>query len=51
MTTIASGLNNPNIIHLNGHGNGTINYGGIIEINRNYLILDYHQKGSLFKYV
>ena len=51
MTTIASGLNNPNIIHLNGHGNGTISFEGIIENNRNYLILDYHQKGSLFNYI
>ena len=35
MITIASGLNNPYIIHLNGHGNGPINIGGDVQ-NRNY---------------
>lgn len=51
ITTIISGLNNPNLIHLNSHGNGTINFGGNVENNRNYLILDYYPKGDLFKYV
>ena len=50
MTTIVSGLNNPNIIHLNGHGNGAITIGGNAQ-NRNYLILDYHQRGPLFDYI
>ena len=51
MTTIAFGLNNPNLIHLIGQGNGTISFGGNVENNRNYLILDYHQKGDLFDYI
>ena len=52
MTTIVSGLNNPNIIHLIGHGNGNITKNGnIIENNKNYLILDYQPKEDLFKYV
>ena len=32
MTTLASGLNNPNIIHLEGNGIGTINYRGKLQI-------------------
>ena len=51
MTTIVSGLNNPNIIHLDTHGNGTITFGGNVQNNRNYFILDYHQRGSLFNYI
>ena len=51
MTKIVSGLNNPNLIHLIGNGNGTITFGGNVENNRNYLILDYHQKGNLFNYI
>ena len=51
MTTIVSGLNNPNLIHLNGHGNGTVTFNGNVKNNKNYLILDYHQKGNLFKYI
>jgi serine/threonine protein kinase len=51
MTTIVSGLNNPNIIHLDAHGNGTITFGGNVQNNRNYFILDYHQRGSLFNYI
>ena len=52
MTTIVSGLNNPNIIHLNGHGNGNITEdGNIIENHKDYLILDYQPKGDLFEYV
>ena len=50
MTTNASNLNNPNIIHLNNHGNGTITRGGITKNNKNYLILDYCSKGDLLKY-
>ena len=50
ITTIISGLNNPNLIHLFHHGNGKITIGGDV-IQRNYLILDYHSKGSLFEYV
>ena len=51
MTTIVSGLNNPNIIHLDAHGNGTITFEGNVQNNRNYFILDYHQRGSLFNYI
>ena len=51
MTTLASGLNNPNIIHLEGHGIGTINDQGTITNNANYMILEYCPKGDLFKYV
>ena len=40
MTTNASNLNNPNIIHLYYHGMGTITRGGIVRNNMNYLILD-----------
>ena len=50
MTKIVSGLNKPNLIHLIGNGNGPITFGGNVENNRNYLILDYHQKGNLFNY-
>jgi serine/threonine protein kinase len=50
MTTNASNLNNPNIIHLNNHGIGTITRGGITKNNKNYLILDYCSKGDLLKY-
>ena len=51
MTTIASGLNNPHVIHLVGHGNGTIRFKGYVQNNANYLILDYHQHGNLFDYI
>ena len=50
MTTIVSGLNNPNLIHLNKHGNGAITIEGNAQ-NRNYLILDYYPKGNLFDYI
>ena len=50
MTTNASNLNNPNIIHLNYHGMGTITRGGIVRNNMNYLILDDCSKGNLLKY-
>ena len=51
MITIASGLNNPNIIHLNGHGVGTLAYNGIITNNVNYMILEYCPRGNLFNYI
>ena len=50
MTTNASNLNNPNIIHLNNNGTGTITIGGNIQNNMNYLILDFYSKGDLYKY-
>ena len=50
MTTNASNLNNPNIIHLNNHGIGTITRGGNVRNNKKYLILDYCSKGELEKY-
>ena len=50
MTTNASNLNNPNIIHLNNHGIGTITRGGIARNNMKYLIFDYYSKGDLFNY-
>ena len=51
MTTNASNLNNPNIIHLNNHGLGTITIGGNVQNNMNYLILDYCSKGDLYNYI
>ena len=45
MTTIASGLNNPNIIHLIRHGVGTLVYQGDIK-TVNYMILEYCPKGD-----
>ena len=51
MTTNASYLNNPNIIHLNSHGIGTITRGGNVRNKMNYLIIDYYSKGDLFKYI
>ena len=50
MTTVASGLNNPNIIHLNGHGVGSINKNGKITNNVNYLIFEYCPNGDLSIY-
>ena len=50
MTTNASNLNNPNIIHLNNHGIGILTRGGIIHNNMHYLIQDYCSKGDLFQY-
>ena len=50
MTTNASNLNNPNIIHLNNQGTGTITIEGNIQNNMNYLILDFYSKGDLYKY-
>ena len=51
MTALASGLNNPNLIHLNNHGIGPFKYNGKVEENKQYLILDYYSKGDLFKYI
>ena len=51
MTTNASNLNNPNIIHLNNHGIGPITIGGNVQNNMNYLILDYCSKGDLYNYI
>ncbi len=51
MTKLASELNNPNIIHLEELGIGTVNYQGTITNNAFYMILEYCPKGDLFKYV
>ena len=51
MTTLASGLNNPNIIHINNSGTGVIRIHGDVSNNKNYLILDYYPKGDLFQYI
>ena len=51
MTTLASGLNNPNIIHLEDNGIGTINMKEKSTKKKNYMILEYCPKGDLFKYV
>ena len=50
MATMASGLNNPNIIHLNGHGVGTLNYHGNVTNNVNYMIFEYCPKRVLYEY-
>ena len=50
MTAIAPGLNNPNIIHLNRHGIGMLNYNGKVTNNVNYLILEYCSNENLFYY-
>ena len=51
MTKLASGLNNPNIIHLEDNGIGTINMKEKSTKKKNYMILEYCPKGDLFKYV
>ena len=51
MTTNASNLNNPNIVHLNNHGIGALTIDGNIHNNQHYLILDYYSKGDLYKYI
>ena len=51
MTMLASGLNHPNIIHLNRHGVGTLNDSGIVINNVNYMILEYCSRGDLFNYI
>jgi len=50
MTTNASNLNNPNIIHLINYGLGTITIKGNVQNKMNYLILDYCSKGDLYNY-
>ena len=50
MATIASGLNNPNIIHLIGHGVGALNYNGNVTNNANYMIFEYYPNRDLFEY-
>ena len=50
MTINASNLNNPNIIHLNNHGIGTLTIDGNIHNNIHYLIQDYYSKGDLYQY-
>lgn len=44
-------LNNPYIINMESHGNGTIKRGGNIINNQNYIILEYTNKKDLFEYV
>ena len=51
MTSTASNLNNPNIIHLENNGMGPITIGGNVQNNMNYLILDYCSKRDLYKYI
>jgi serine/threonine protein kinase len=50
MATMASGLNNPNIVHLNGHGVGTLNYNGKVTNNVKYMIFEYCRNRDLFQY-
>ena len=40
MTTVASGLNNPNIIHLNGHGVGILKDGEKVINDAKYMIFE-----------
>ena len=47
----ANALNNPYIIHMECHGNGTIKRGGNTTNNQNYIILEYCSKKDLFDYV
>ena len=51
MTSLASGLNNPYIIHLNRFGVGTMIESGTITNDVNYMILEYCSRGDLFKYI
>ena len=50
ITTVISGLNNPNIIRLFDHGEGELNIGTDKNIV-NYMILEYCPKGDLFSYI
>ena len=50
MATMASGLNNPNIINLKRHGVGTLNNHGKITNNVHYWILEYCPNGDLEMY-
>ena len=51
MTTMASGLNHPNLIHLVGHGVGTLRDRGKVFDKVNYLILESCPRGVLSDYV
>ena len=51
ITTLASGLNHPNIIHFIQSGTGNITNGNNIQNNQHYLITDYYSNGDLLKYV
>ena len=51
MTTMASGLNHHNIIHLVGNGTGTLLYHGNTFNNVNYFILESCPRGELIDYV
>jgi len=51
MTTLASGLNHPNIVHFIQSGIGNITNGNNIQNNQHYLITDYYSKGSLLAYL
>ena len=51
MAKIASGLNNPNIIHLVGHGSGTLVEEGRVYNNINYMILEYCSRGNLEAFI
>ena len=43
-------MNNPNIVHLNGHGVGTLNYNGKVTNNVKYMIFEYCPNRDLFAY-
>ena len=51
MTTMASGLNHPNLIHLVRHGAGTLLVHGNAFNNVNYFILESCPRGVLYDYV
>ena len=51
MTTVASGLNNPNIIHLNGHGVGILKDGEKVINDAKYMIFENCPRGELFNYI
>ena len=51
MTIAASGLKNPNIIHLFENGIGTLTFNGVVTNNVKYMILEYCPKGNLFNYI
>ena len=51
MTNLASGLNNPHIIHFVRHGSGDLVENGVATHNVNYMILEYCSKGDLFDYI
>ena len=51
MTTMASALNTPYIVHLNASGQGTLHDQGIVNNGVNYMILDYYPRRNLLDYV